>query len=187
MEFEKIVSVSGMPGLYQVIGQRANGLILEEIGNSAKKFATSARQKVSVLSDIAMFTDEDDVKLSEILLSTAALDKKGDEIPTKKDDDKKIMEAFEKVLPKYDKERVYTSDMKKLFGWYHILKGTFDFATLKQSDKEKEEASSDTKDKVAKTAKDGKPKKVASKAVAKTKTKTGSSKISKSSMPRKTS
>ncbi len=182
MEFEKIVAVAGMPGLYHVIGQRPNGLVLEQIGNASKKFATSARQKVSVLSDIAMFTDGEDVKLAEILLSAEALTKKGTTLPGKKDDDKAIIEAFGKVLPNYDKERVYVSDMKKMFGWFHELNGNIDFEILKEKKEDTE-----TKDSKETKTKETKAKKVAPKSVAKVKTKTGVTKQSKSAVPRKSS
>lgn len=180
--FDKIVALAGSPGLYFVIGQRPNGLILEEIGNPSRKFATSPRQKVSVLADIAMFTDDEDVKLGEIFISAKALTEKGTDIPTKKDDDATIAAAFEKVLPNYDKERVSSADMKKMFGWFHILNGNFDFAEInKVEETEKEDVNADKK---ATTVK----KKTAPKATKqKVKAPSGPPKQSKISTPRKTS
>ena len=137
--FDKIVALAGAPGLYFVVGQRPNGLILEEIGNPTRKFATSARQKVSVLADIAMFTEDEDVKLGEILLSAKKLEDNGTSIPNKKDAEENIIEVFGKVLTNYDKERVRVSDMKKLFSWYHILKGNFDFNLINKVDEENKE------------------------------------------------
>ncbi len=182
MEFDKIVAVSGMPGLYHVIGQRPNGLILEQLGNESKKFATSARQKVSVLADIAMFTEDEDVKLSKILQAAKALEEKGELIPDKKEDNPAVIKAFAKVLPGYSKEKVYISDMKKLFGWYHELKAYLDFDKLDEKTEEK----SDIAETTGKT-KDAKIKKVSNTGNTKVKTKTGVTKQSKNSVPRKSS
>ena len=180
--FDKIVALAGAPGLYFVVGQRPNGLILEEIGNPTRKFATSARQKVSVLADIAMFTEDEDVKLGEILLSAKKLEDNGTSIPNKKDAEENIIEVFGKVLTNYDKERVRVSDMKKLFSWYHILKGNFDFNLINKVDEEnKEEIATDGKK--TKVSKSKAPKAIKQKV----KAPSGPSKQSKISTPRKSS
>lgn len=182
-DFDKIVAVAGKPGLYFVVGQRPNGLIIQDVTDESKKIATSARQKVSVLSDIAMFTEKEDVKLGDIFLAAKALDDKGEELPAKGADNDAIKAGFEKVLPNYDKDRVYTSDMKKMFGWYHLLKGNFDFENINKVDEEDAKDSKST----SKTTK-AKPKaKVPKNLNQKVKTKTGSTKISKASAPRKSS
>lgn len=183
--FDKIVAVAGSPGLYFVVGQRPNGLILEELGNPSHKFATSARQKVSVLADVAMFTEEEDVKLGDILIAAKALEDKGETIPSKKDDESAIKKGFEKVLPTYDKDRVYTSDMKKMFGWYHILKDNFDFTKINEV--EKEEADDDKATDVKKTTAKKKTPVVPKNVNKKVQNKTGASKMSKISTPRKSS
>jgi len=185
MEFDKIVAVAGSPGLYYVIGQRPNGLILQEVGNPSRKFATGARQKVSVLADIAMFTEEEDVKLGDVFIAAKAIVDKGDTLPSKKDDEKLIKAGFEKVLPNYDKERVYTSDMKKMFGWFHTLNGNFDFSKINETPEEEEEGSKSTE---KKTTKAKKKKPVAPKNLnKKVQNKSGASKSSKITAPRKSS
>ena len=68
LELKDIVAISGMPGLYHVIGQRKNGLIVEALDGSGKKFPTAPTTKVSILSDIAMFTLEGEEKLADILV-----------------------------------------------------------------------------------------------------------------------
>jgi hypothetical protein len=182
-DFDKIVAVAGKPGLYFVVGQRPNGLIIQDVTDKSKKIATSARQKVSVLSDIAMFTEKEDVKLGDVFLAAKALEDKGETLPAKNADNNAIKSGFEKVLPDYDKDRVYTSDMKKMFGWYHLLKGNFDFSNI---NKEEEEDSKDSK--VNAKSNKTKPKaKVPKNLNQKVKTKTGSTKISKASAPRKSS
>jgi hypothetical protein len=184
MEFDKIVALAGSPGLYFVIGQRPNGLILQEVGNPSRKFATGARQKVSVLADIAMFTEEEDVKLGDVFIAAKALEEKGEKLPSKKDDEKSIKTAFGKVLPDYDKERVYISDMKKMFGWFHTLNGNFDFAQINAKAEEEADDSKSTEKKTTKA----KAKPVAPKNLnKKVQNKSVASKSSKISAPRKSS
>jgi uncharacterized protein YfaS (alpha-2-macroglobulin family) len=114
MELKDIVSVSGVAGLHKVIGRNKAGLIVETIG-TGRKFATSANQRVSILSDIAMFTDEGEVKLWQVLQSLKSLEEKGDATPASAASNDEIQVYMAKVLPNYDRERVYPSDMKKLF------------------------------------------------------------------------
>ena len=182
--FDKIVAVAGKPGLYFVVGQRSNGLILQDVANPAKKFATSARQKVSVLADIAMFTEKEDVNLGQVFLAAKAAEEKGESLPNRKDEENAIKAGFEKVLPDYDKDRVYTSDMKKMFGWYHLLKGNFDFNNINM---DSEEESVESKGKDTKSKKPGVKAKAPKNLNQKVKTKTGSTKQSKLSAPRKSS
>lgn len=123
MELKDVVSVTGMPGLHKILGRNKSGLILESLTDN-KRFGTNPRQRISVLSDIAMFTDDEEVKLAVVLMSIKALEDAGTAIPDAKADNDEVKAFMAKVLPNYDRERVYTSDMKKLFVWYGMLKGT---------------------------------------------------------------
>src|SRR5690606_4036919 len=114
MELKDIVAISGMPGLYHVIGQRKNGLIVEALDGTGKKIPTSANTKVSILSDIAMFTMEGEERLAAVFLSIHDKIKEGFEIPDKKANDDVFPQFLGKVLPNFDNERIYLSDMKKL-------------------------------------------------------------------------
>lgn len=140
MELKDIVSVSGVAGLHKVIGRNKAGLIVETIG-TGRKFATSANQRVSILSDIAMFTDEGEVKLWQVLQSLKSLEEKGDATPASAASNDEIQAYMAKVLPNYDRERVYPSDMKKLFNWYGMIKSSLDWDKL---GKEEEEENSET-------------------------------------------
>ncbi len=131
MELNDIIAVAGMPGLYKKIGQHKNGLIVEALDGTGKKIPTSANTKVSILADIAMFTMEGEEKLANILLTIHQLEKEGLEVPTKKSDDKAFPAFLGKVLPNYDNERIYLSDIKKLTSWYGLLKDKLDFDALK--------------------------------------------------------
>jgi len=146
MELKDIVAIAGMPGLYHVIGQRKNGLIVEALDGTGKKIPTSANTKVSILSDIAMFTMEGEERLATVLLSIHDKSKEGLSIPDRKAADDVFPQFLGKVLPNYDNERIYLSDMKKLASWYNILHDKLDFDALKKSlEEESSEAESDSK------------------------------------------
>lgn len=130
MELKDIVSVAGMPGLHKVIGRNKNGLIVETIGENGKKFATNLRQKVSVLADIAIFTNDGECKLWEAIKNIRAKEDAGTPIPTGKSADAEIKEAMKFAVPDFDAEKVYISDMKKLFTWYSMLRPVLDFDKL---------------------------------------------------------
>jgi hypothetical protein len=136
MELKDIVSVTGVAGLHKVIGRNKAGLIVETIG-TGRKFATSANQRVSILSDIAMFTDEGEVKLWQVLQSLKSLDEQGQQPPASSASNDEVQAYMSKVLPNYDRERVYPSDMKKLFNWYGMVKSSLDWEKLgKEEDEE---------------------------------------------------
>lgn len=117
MALEKIISISGQPGLYQVIAQTKYGLIAENLEDK-KRIPVYSHYKVSSLADISIYTDEDNVELNEVFLKILAKEE-GKQLTLKSDGEVKAY--FENLLPTYDKERVYASDMKKLFKWYNLL------------------------------------------------------------------
>jgi len=180
MELKDVVSVTGMPGLHKVIGQNKSGLILESLTDN-KKFGTNARQRVSVLADISIFTEEGEVRLAEVLKTLKSLEDGGTSIPTSKADNDEARAFMAKVLPNYDREKVYPSDMKKLFVWYNMLKGSLNFDSLNNVE-ETEEAGSETKEVKAKSSE--KPK-VTAAPKTKTPTKTSSGVKVKATTPRK--
>lgn len=137
-ELEKILSVSGKPGIYKLItGGRAT-IIVESLIDG-KRVPVHPTQKVSALSDITMFTYEADVPLREIFLKAKEAFG-GAQGPDPKSDGKVLRDAMKQILPDYDEERVYTSDIKKLLTWYNILqaKDMLDFAEPASSEAEAE-------------------------------------------------
>ena len=140
LELKDIVAISGMPGLYHVIGQRKNGLIVEALDGSGKKFPTAPTTKVSILSDIAMFTLEGEEKLADILVRISEKEAEGLVLPDKKAEDKHFSQFLGEVLPNYDNERIYLSDMKKLATWYGLLKEKIDFDAIKKTTEEENSA-----------------------------------------------
>ena len=117
MALEKIISISDQPGLYQVISQTKYGLIAENLEDS-KRIPVYSNYKVSSLGDISIYTEEEDVPLNDVLLKILEKEN-GKPVTVKSDAEAKAY--FESVLPTYDKERVYVSDMKKLLKWYNAL------------------------------------------------------------------
>lgn len=150
MELKDILSIGGMPGLYKIIGKNTNGLIVESLDESKKRFATNVRQRISILSDIAIYSNSDDIKLWQVLKNIKAAVDAGKEMPNAKASNDEIKAAMEIALPDYDKERVYVSDMRKLFNWYHIIKDMIDYEKLGEEPEEEEGAENSDADASAK-------------------------------------
>ncbi len=123
-----ILAISGKPGLYKLVSQGKNMLVVESLLNG-KRTPAYNHEKIISLGDIAMFTDNDEVPLSDVLESMKKLENGAIASVTVKDDEKTLREYFAKVLPDFDRERVYTTDIKKLISWYNLLteKGYTDF------------------------------------------------------------
>ena len=117
-----IISITGQPGLYKIVAQSKNGIIVEGLTDK-KRTNVYASTRVSTLSDISMFTTGDDKPIEEIVTSIYEKEKGGPAIDNKADD-KEIEKYFAEVLPDYDKDRVYVSNMRKLLSWYNILQST---------------------------------------------------------------
>ncbi|MDD2799494.1 MAG: DUF5606 domain-containing protein [Bacteroidales bacterium] len=117
---KKILSISGKPGLFKLISQGKSALIVESLMDG-KKIPAHARDKVISLNDIAIYTDEEEKPLREVL--QAILEKEsGKSIAIDFKKDTAAMKTyFETVLPAYDRDRVYPADIKKVLTWYNIL------------------------------------------------------------------
>ena len=117
-----ILAISGKPGLYKLISQAKNMLIVESVSPDKKRMPIYASDKVISLGDIAMYTDDDEVPLANVLEAVkqkengavAALD-------YKKASAEELHAFMAEVLPEYDRDRVHTSDIKKLIQWYNLL------------------------------------------------------------------
>ena len=131
-----ILAISGEAGLFKMISQTKNGIVVESL-ETKKRIAANATNKISSLEDIAIFTDEEEVPLADVFKSIKAIVDGGSVISPKASANE-IKSYFKEVLPDYDEDRVYTSDMKKVFKWYNLLsaQNLLDF-----SDKKEEEAS----------------------------------------------
>lgn len=138
MSLEKILSISGKPGLYQLKAQTRTGLLAESLVDG-KKISISTRQNVSLLSEIAIYTLTEEVPLREVFSKIAERENGGEAISHKSSKDE-LEEYFFNVLPDYDEDRVYASDIKKVVQWYNLLtkNGINDF-TEESDDEDSEE------------------------------------------------
>lgn len=142
MKLKDVVSIGGKPGLHKIVGQRHNGLIVETIDDRKKRFPTSLTQKVSILEDISIYTLDEDVLLKDVFKSLDAKVKEGLQLPVKKDGGDAIRDFFRQVLPNFDEDQVYTSDILKICNWYGILKDLVDFQNLDADEDEGEDKAS---------------------------------------------
>jgi hypothetical protein len=120
MGLEKILSVAGKPGLYKLITQTRSGFVAESLLDG-KRITVSLRSSVSVLSEIAIYTLEEEVPLREVFLKIQEKENGGKTSVGHKEEKIKLEEYFFEVLPNYDEDRVYISDIKKIIQWYNIL------------------------------------------------------------------
>jgi len=119
MNLAGIIAISGKPGLYKVVKQGKNNLFVQAL-DSDKITPAYTSDKISALEDISVYTYENDVPLLE-LLGLIAEKSNYEATLSHKEDKKKLESFFEEIVPNYDKERVYFSDIKKIFQWYNQL------------------------------------------------------------------
>lgn len=155
MDLTGIISISGKPGLYKVVAQAKNSVIVESLEDN-KRVPAYATDRISALEDISIYTYGEDKPLKEIY--TAIYNKEnGGATLSHKDDLKKLTAYLSEVLPDYDQERVYSSDIKKLFQWYNLLhkSGNLKLEETKEEkeEEEKTEKAAKKSDKAEKTEK----------------------------------
>lgn len=152
MNLEKILAISGKPGLYALKVQTRTGFVAESLIDG-KKITVGLRSNVSLLSEVSMYTYSQEKPLVEVMRNIAIKENNGP-IEAFKDDKDKIVNYFTGIVPDYDKDRVYVSDIKKVINWYNILqsKGLVS--------KEEPKATSEKTEK-AELPSEAKPKKVA--------------------------
>lgn len=134
MSLEKILSITGKPGLYELKTQTRTGFLAVSLIDG-KKISVSARHNVSLLSEIAVYTLTEEVPLREIFQKIKEKEK-GEKTISHKESNDKLEEFFFEILPDYDEDRVYVSDIKKIVQWYNILQGSgkMDFSDEKTAD-----------------------------------------------------
>ncbi len=119
MDLSKIIAVSGKPGLYSLVSQTKSGMLVESLSDGTK-IPVFATDRVSALADISIYTTGEDVPLKDVLI-TIFKNLNGEKSIDGKSDKKDLVAFMDKVYPEWDRERVYPSDLKKLFNWYNIL------------------------------------------------------------------
>ena len=139
MELKDIVAVNGKPGLYEIKAQSKGGIIVESLIDG-KKFPVSVTHNLSALNEIAIYTYEEEIPL-RIILKTIGEKEGGKEALSHKESGKVLTSYFREILPNFDEERVYTSNIKKVLQWYNLLASkNFDFTSIKEEESETEEA-----------------------------------------------
>lgn len=119
MNLDKILAISGKPGLYVLKVQTRTGFVAESLLDG-KKITVNLKSNVSLLSEISIYTHEGEKPLTEVMQKIAAKENKGQAI-SHKEDNATLAAYFKEILPDYDEERVYPSDIKKVLNWYNTL------------------------------------------------------------------
>jgi hypothetical protein len=118
MEYSKLVAVTGLPGLFELINSKTDGAIVRSLDDKSTRFVASRIHNFSHLESIEIYTVRDNVNMVDLFM---AMDKAGVSLPDEKDA-AAVKKYFEKVYPDMDFERVYASDMKKMVKWFAVLK-----------------------------------------------------------------
>ena len=144
MSLQKILAISGKPGLFELKLQTRTGFVAESFLDG-KKITVGMRSNVSLLSEIAVYTYNEEIKLAEVFKAIATKENDGPTAISHKDDNGVLVAYFREVLPEFDEDRVYTSDIKKVLNWYNLLqpKGMLTLEALAEKEPEtteKEEA-----------------------------------------------
>lgn len=167
MNLNEIISITGRPGLFMVVAQGKNSVIVESIVDK-KRFAAHASDRISAIGDISIYTSDEDVKLIDVFEKFN--DKyEGKAGPSHKEELSTLEGILGEILPNYDRERVYKSDLRKIFQWYNILINAGITIVEKKEKSENEEA----------------PKKAAKTTAKKPSTKSGPSKSAKTASAKK--
>ena len=138
--FERILTISGKPGLYRLLSSGRNMFIVEMLDASKKRMPVYNSESVVMLDDIAIYTDTEEVPLREVFAKI--YEKEGAVLPfdLKMVTPEEMVEYFEGIMPDYDRERVYLTHIKKMYAWYNILvaNGVVEFAAVEEEAADKE-------------------------------------------------
>ena len=146
MALKDILVISGQGGLFKFISQSRNNVIVESLMDH-KRSSISSKTQISMLDDIAIFTEDKDIPLCEVLKKIQEKENGEVAIPHKSSDEE-LKNYFAEILPNYDKYRVYVSDIRKVVMWYNLLleQGITDFEISEKENEEAEEISEETKE-----------------------------------------
>jgi len=133
MEYGKIIAVTGLPGLYEMVSSKGDGAIVRSLDDQSTKFVSGRVHNFTHLESIEVYTERENVNLVEVL---TAMQNSGEKLPDEKDN-KALQAYFQKVFPTLDFDRVYSSDMKKMVKWFDVLKRNS--VDIKLSEREPEE------------------------------------------------
>ncbi|MBQ8336441.1 MAG: DUF5606 domain-containing protein [Bacteroidaceae bacterium] len=136
--FERVLTISGKPGLYRLVSSGRNMFIVEMVDSSKKRLPVHNTDKVVMLDDIAIYTDTEEVPLREVFAKIHEKENGVLPLDLKMATPEEMVEYFEGIMPDYDRERVYLTHIKKMFAWYNILvsNGIVDFTAEEESTEE---------------------------------------------------
>mgnify|MGYP003543817426 FL=1 len=156
MEYSKLVAVTGMPGLFELVNSKSDGAIVKSLTDKTTRFVSNRIHSFTHLESIEIYTVRDNVNLVDVF---NAMEKEGGSLPDDKDASA-VKKYFEKAYPDMDFERVYASDMKKMVKWFDVLKkNDVEIVLSEIPEEEEEEEEEDEKVKKEKPAKKAKAKK----------------------------
>jgi hypothetical protein len=115
-----ILSISGQGGLYKYLKKSRNGIIVEHL-ETGKRQNADATARINALEDISVYTIDDDIPLKDVFKSIQEKEEGGPTLNPKKTSSNELREYFEEIVPEYDEDRVYVSDIKKILKWYNTL------------------------------------------------------------------
>ena len=119
MDLSKIMSISGKNGLFKLISQGKNNFIVESL-EDGKRVPAFSHDGIATLDNISIFTEDEDVSLTSVFQSIFKKEN-GNAVPSNINDNTSLKKYFQEILPNYDKERVYVSNIKKVISWYNLL------------------------------------------------------------------
>ena len=138
MEYSKIIAISGKPGLFKAISQTKTGFIVESLLDN-KRFPIASTNNVSLIENIAIYTYEEEIPLLTVF-KTIYKKENSKKTISHKESGNTLTSYFSEILPEYDEERVYTSNIKKIIQWYNILtEAGLDFSKVEETQENVEE------------------------------------------------
>jgi len=138
MNLANVIAISGMPGLFELVTTRNNGLVASDLETGKSNFYSIRKHQFTPLETVAIYTYDDTEELKKIFSKMLEEEKYGNLPVDIKSDNLVLMEYFESILPKYDDDRVFPKDVKKIIKWFHQLKshGYFAADTTGKSEEE---------------------------------------------------
>jgi len=156
VDLREIASIAGMPGLFRIVSPTRTGVIIETLAESPVRSTAQAKHRISLLHEISIYTNDPEVTVPLSEIFDIIRIKHGDEVPVHgKSENSELASFMENILPDYDRDRVYMSDIKKIANWYNIVKKFLNF-----------DAASPETEKATEETKEAKPEKKATKAKA---------------------
>jgi hypothetical protein len=146
IDLRQVAAISGMNGLYRVVAPTRTGVIVESLSDKPQRMVAQARQRMSLLDEISIYTKDEETTVPLAEVFERINEKFGDDLPlSEKPADYEYKAFLEAVMPDFDEERVYVSDMKKLANWYKIVKKHIGFTAPEKAEKKTEKKATKAK------------------------------------------